>query len=425
MKKYTRKEDRTRNTVAKKKERTFSESERKISKHPTTTKKKENDTFSERSTFQKKKFEHPLHEAIKEAYRGEPFKQNNHTQKVKSEKPFTTNRKYQREKKHNKSTENLGRHGEKNYQRQTTERKKNYREFDDRNSFSFRSSKSNAVEKNKNKSKNPVKQKFQREITKEAFQELRLNRYIANAGICSRRDADELIRSGAIMVNGKTVTELGTKVKKTDVVTYKGKVLVPERLVYVLLNKPKDYITTTDDPEQRKTVMELVKEVCQERIYPVGRLDRNTTGLLLLTNDGELAKLLSHPSSEVEKLYEVAIDKPLARDHEMQIRSQSFALEDGPVQLDAFEILNPSRTLFGIQLHSGRNRIVRRIFEKFGYKVEKLDRVVYAGLTKKDLPRGHWRFLSEEEVIRLKHFTVRKKKELETLAKINWEDFED
>ncbi|GAB4342062.1 MAG: pseudouridine synthase [Flammeovirgaceae bacterium] len=273
-----------------------------------------------------------------------------------------------------------------------------------------------------------IESKLNKKKSLQSHEGIRLNRYISNAGVCSRREADELIRAGKIMVNGKVVTELGTIVKRTDKIEYKGKVLTPEKMVYVLLNKPKDYITTTDDPEQRKTVMSLVEDACDERIYPVGRLDRNTTGLLLLTNDGELTRILSHPSSEVKKLYEVEIDKPLAKDHEAQICSPDFSLEDGLVGLDAFEIISPDRKRFGIAIHSGKNRIVRRIFEKFGYQVEKLDRVMYAGLTKKDLPRGEWRYLSEKEVIFLKNFSAKKKKvsllkELE--SKIRWEDFED
>lgn len=231
---------------------------------------------------------------------------------------------------------------------------------------------------------------------------VRLNKYIANAGVCSRREADGLISAGEIKVNGKVVTELGTKVKLTDKVVYQGKSLNPEKLMYVLLNKPKNYITTTDDPDERKTVMELVANACEERIYPVGRLDRNTTGLLLLTNDGELADKLAHPSNNVKKLYQVDIDKPISDEDFIKIQD-GITLEDGLAQVDEIGLVNETRTSLGLQIHIGRNRIVRRIFEHLGYTVVRLDRVMYAGLTKKDLPRGNWRHLSKQEVIQLKH----------------------
>ncbi|WPP53370.1 pseudouridine synthase [Catalinimonas niigatensis] len=231
---------------------------------------------------------------------------------------------------------------------------------------------------------------------------VRLNKYIANAGVCSRREADTLISAGEIKVNGKVVTELGTKVKITDRVVHKGKSLNPEKLMYVLLNKPKNYITTTDDPEERKTVMQLVAKACEERIYPVGRLDRNTTGLLLLTNDGELADKLAHPSNNVKKLYQVDIDKPITDEDFLKIQD-GVTLEDGLAQVDELGLVNETRTSLGIQIHIGRNRIVRRIFEHLGYDVVRLDRVMYAGLTKKDLPRGTWRHLTPKEVIQLKH----------------------
>lgn len=233
---------------------------------------------------------------------------------------------------------------------------------------------------------------------------IRLNKYISNAGVCSRREADSLISLGEVRVNGKVVTELGTKVKPGDKVTYGSKVLNPERPVYVLLNKPKNFITTTDDPEERNTVMQLVSNACDERIYPVGRLDRNTTGLLLLTNDGSLADKLAHPSNNVKKLYQVYIDKPITDEDFFKVK-EGVKLEDGLAEVDEIGLVNDSRTSLGLQIHIGRNRIVRRIFEHLGYKVVRLDRVMYAGLTKKDLPRGHWRHLSEQEVIRLKHFS--------------------
>ncbi|MBN8821657.1 MULTISPECIES: pseudouridine synthase [unclassified Spirosoma] len=231
----------------------------------------------------------------------------------------------------------------------------------------------------------------------------RLNRYIANSGVCSRREADELIARGDISVNGKVVTEMGYKVKEGDTVKYGTKILNPERFVYVLLNKPKDYITTTEDPEDRRTVMELVADAGNFRIYPVGRLDRNTTGLLLLTNDGELADKLTHPSNNIRKIYQVEIDKPVTEEHFEAIRN-GIELEDGAIKPDALSIITPDAQVIGIEIHSGRNRIVRRIFEHFGYQVTKLDRTTYAGLTKKDLPRGKWRFLEPKEVVKLKYF---------------------
>ena len=232
---------------------------------------------------------------------------------------------------------------------------------------------------------------------------IRLNRFIANAGICSRREADELIRAGAIRVNGKIVTELGVKVSRTDKVQYGDQTLRAEPMVYVLLNKPKGYITTVDDPDDRKTVMMLVKDASRYRIYPVGRLDRNTTGLLLFTNDGELAKKLTHPRYRIDKLYHVELDKNLSKNDLLSIAG-GVELEDGFVKVDeiAWVAGADSKKEVGIRLHSGKNHIVRRIFEKLGYDVVKLDRVIFAGLTKKDLPRGHWRHLSKEEVGRLK-----------------------
>lgn len=231
----------------------------------------------------------------------------------------------------------------------------------------------------------------------------RLNRYIANSGVCSRREADELIARGDISVNGKVVTEMGHKVKPGDTVKYGTKVLNPERFAYVLLNKPKDYITTTEDPEERRTVMELVADAGNFRLYPVGRLDRNTTGLLLLTNDGELADKLTHPSNNVRKIYQVELDKPITDEHFEAIQ-QGIELEDGLIKPDALSIVTPDAQVIGIEIHSGRNRIVRRMFEHFGYEVIKLDRTTFAGLTKKDLPRGKWRFLDPKEVVKLKYF---------------------
>lgn len=231
---------------------------------------------------------------------------------------------------------------------------------------------------------------------------IRLNKFLANAGICSRREADEFIEAGVVKVNGEVVTELGTKVKPTDEVRFHEEPVNIEKKVYVLLNKPKDYVTTSDDPQNRKTVMDLVKGVCRERIYPVGRLDRNTTGVLLLTNDGELAAKLTHPQYRKKKIYHVTLDKNVAASDMRQI-ADGIQLEDGEIHADAIEYADAvDKKQVGIEIHSGRNRIVRRIFEHFGYKVTKLDRVYFAGLTKKNVRRGDWRFLTEKEVTMLR-----------------------
>ena len=227
---------------------------------------------------------------------------------------------------------------------------------------------------------------------------IRLNKYLANAGVCSRREADEFITSGAVKVNGEVVTELGTKVKRSDEVLFNENPVSIEKKVYILLNKPKDYVTTSDDPQQRKTVMDLVKDACPERIYPVGRLDRNTTGVLLLTNDGELASKLTHPKFLKKKVYHVFLDKNVSTE-DLQKIADGIELEDGEVHADSIEYADErDHSQVGIEIHSGRNRIVRRIFESLGYRVVKLDRVQFAGLTKKNLRRGDWRFLTEKEV---------------------------
>ena len=227
---------------------------------------------------------------------------------------------------------------------------------------------------------------------------LRLNKFLANAGVCSRREADEFIQAGVVTVNGEVVTELGTKILRTDEVKFHDAPVSLEKKVYVLLNKPKDYVTTSDDPQQRKTVMDLVKDVCPERIYPVGRLDRNTTGVLLLTNDGDLASKLTHPKFLKKKVYHVHLDKNLTA-HDMQQISEGITLEDGEIKADAVAYADDhDKSQVGIEIHSGKNRIVRRIFESLGYRVTKLDRVQFAGLTKKNLRRGDWRFLTEKEV---------------------------
>jgi 23S rRNA pseudouridine2605 synthase len=244
-----------------------------------------------------------------------------------------------------------------------------------------------------------------RKNTKEENDDLiRLNRYISNAGICSRRKADELIEAGVVSVNGVVVTEMGHKVDPyKDEIRYNGELLKREKKVYVLLNKPKDYITTTDDPQERKTVMHLVDKASKERIYPVGRLDRNTTGLLLMTNDGELADKLSHPRNGITKIYQLELNKNLTQGDFNKIQF-GIELEDGFIKPDNISyVAGGSKNEIGIQIHSGKNRIVRRIFEHLGYDVVKLDRVVYGNLTKKDLPRGRWRYLDEHELIQIKH----------------------
>ena len=233
-------------------------------------------------------------------------------------------------------------------------------------------------------------------------EQIRLNKFMANAGICSRREADEFIQQGLVKVNGEVVTELGTKISHSDVVEYDEKVVTLESKCYILLNKPKDCVTTSDDPNGRTTVMDLVKGACNERIYPVGRLDRNTTGVLLLTNDGDLASKLTHPKYVKKKIYHVWTDKDISED-DMQTIADGIELEDGPIHADAISYATDTdRNQAGIEIHSGRNRIVRRIFESLGYHVTKLDRVYFAGLTKKNLPRGRWRYLTQEEVNFLK-----------------------
>lgn len=243
-----------------------------------------------------------------------------------------------------------------------------------------------------------------RDKFQEAPKETRLNKYIANAGVCSRREADQLISDGKINVNGKTITELGYKVKPGDKVQYQGKMLIAEKPQYVLLNKPNDFITTVSDPHNRNTVMNLVAKACDERIYPVGRLDRNTTGLLLFTNDGDLAKKLTHPSYRIKKIYQVTLDKPITNQDFDDIL-KGVPLEDGIAIPDEMAVVSDDKQVLGIEIHIGRNRIVRRMFEHFGYRVEKLDRVMFGPLTKKNLPRGKYRHLTPKEVIQLKNLS--------------------
>jgi 23S rRNA pseudouridine2605 synthase len=269
----------------------------------------------------------------------------------------------------------------------------------------------NSKPKNKKKSSfsktkpNPYRKDIRKDTPKQRIEEpteIRLNKYISNSGICSRREADTYIKSGSATVNGKVITEMGYKVKLDDEVRFDGSLINPETKKYVLLNKPKNFITTMDDERGRKTVMDLVGGATKERIYPVGRLDRNTTGLLLFTNDGEMAKKLTHPKHNVRKLYHASLDKKLAM-KDLQKISENFVLEGKMVFVDAISYIeNQSKTEVGIEIHSGRNRIVRKIFAHFGYTVIKLDRVLFSGLTKKNLSRGHWRHLTQQEINNLK-----------------------
>lgn len=241
-------------------------------------------------------------------------------------------------------------------------------------------------------------------------EEMPLNKYLAHSGVCGRREAAEIVKTGKVSVNGNVIKEPGHKVSIKDTITVSGKKIhITKDLVYILLNKPKDYLTTTDDPQKRKTVLDLITHATKERVYPVGRLDRNTSGVLLLTNDGEMAQRLTHPSNEVKKVYAVTLDKPLTKAHFDAIL-KGVPLEDGVANVDVLAYAdNADRTQIGVELHTGRNRIVRRIFEHYGYDVKNLDRVTFAGLTKKNVPRGKWRFLAEKEVRDLKFFKKGKK----------------
>lgn len=250
----------------------------------------------------------------------------------------------------------------------------------------------------KSKKAGPKKTSDQPNVSEDA---IRLNRYVANAGVCSRREADVLIATGVVSVNGKIITEMGYKVNPGDVVNYGGVPIKNETKKYLLLNKPKDYITTMDDPEERRTVLELIKKACKERLYPVGRLDRNTTGVLLFTNDGDMTAKLTHPKFDVRKVYHVTLNKKMAPE-DYKMLNEGFELPDGFIKPDATDFVGAGRYELGVEIHSGRNRIVRRMFEHLGYEVIKLDRVAFAGLTKKDLPRGKYRFLTEKEVSFLK-----------------------
>ncbi len=237
---------------------------------------------------------------------------------------------------------------------------------------------------------------------KSSSDEVRLNRYLSSAGICSRREADTYIAAGVVTINGKVITELGTKVKYGDVVKFNDAPIIPEKLTYILLNKPKDYVTSLDDAHAKNTVIDLIRNGCKERVFPVGRLDKATTGLLLLTNDGELADFLSHPRNNKKKIYQVKLDRVIDQD-DLQKLYDGIELEDGKAKADEISYCTPGdKSEIGIEIHSGKNRIVRRMFEHLGYKVKKLDRVYYAGLTKKNLPRSKWRYLNDQEIVMLK-----------------------
>ena len=271
-----------------------------------------------------------------------------------------------------------------------------------KNKIDFKGAKNKGGDEKKS-SFDPELKKKQVTSIKKYSEEIRLNRYLAKAGICSRREADDLIKAGVVKVNGEIILEMGYKVQPGDLVNYGGQTLKPERHVYVLLNKPKDFITTRSDPQDRRTVMNLIAKATKENIYPVGRLDRMTTGLLLFTNDGELTRKLTHPSSEIEKIYHVFTDKVVKYD-DLKKLQEGIELEDGMIKADKAKYVGngEDKKQVGVELHSGRNRIVRRMFEHLGYRVIKLDRVVFAGLTKKDLPRGKYRLLSEREIATLK-----------------------
>jgi len=248
----------------------------------------------------------------------------------------------------------------------------------------------------------PVNKKPVRKSPVKSQEAVRLNRFIANCGICSRREADDLIRNGLISVNGKIVTEMGLKITSKDDIRYKNRRLSAEKKVYILMNKPKGYVTTVEDPHADHTVLEIIGDECPERVYPVGRLDKSTTGVLLLTNDGDLTGKLTHPRYEKKKIYQVTLDKQVLKNDLFRL-TEGVELEDGLVAADAVAYADSEdKTQIGIELHSGKNRVIRRMFETLGYKVKKLDRVYFAGLTKKNLPRGKWRYLSDKEIVMLK-----------------------
>lgn len=300
-----------------------------------------------------------------------------------------------------KKTSSGGRHqGKGKPQKSTNSKFESKRKFSDKSKSGSKESFKKPVEKFSKPSR-PV-QKTKKLVAADPSDGIRLNKYIANAGICSRREADVYIAAGNASVNGKVITEMGYKVMPNDVVKFDNISITPEKKQYVLLNKPKNFITTMEDDRGRRTVMDLVANATKERIYPVGRLDRNTTGLLLFTNDGELAKKLTHPKHNIEKIYHASLDKKLSM-ADLQKIDTGFVLDERRVIVDEISyIQNQPKSEVGVKIHSGRNRIVRRIFEHFNYSVVKLDRVIFAGLTKKDLPRGHWRHLTEMELNNLR-----------------------
>jgi len=297
------------------------------------------------------------------------------------------NRNTRKDRNDNSGAGNRGRKGKSSADKKPFERKK------------IRLKRRTTTDSPKNKNKRWGAKRTERTAT---TGEMRLNRFVANAGVSSRREADKYIAAGLITVNGKPVTEMGVKVKMTDDVRFDGRRLNAEKKVYILVNKPKDFVTTTADPHAERTVMDLVEDACDERVYPVGRLDRSTTGVLLLTNDGEMADRLTHPSHNIKKIYQATLDKPVTKNDLLQI-ADGVELEDGFIAADAISFIDPAdKTEIGLEIHSGKNRVVRRIFEHLGYKVKKLDRVFFAGLTKKNLSRGRWRMLSQKEVQFLK-----------------------
>lgn len=292
------------------------------------------------------------------------------------------------------------------YDRERNDENRDYkRKFDRNTRYNREQDEISHTEKEELRQKHYSKKKILAHRIKNETEEteLRLNRFISMSGVCSRRDADELIKSGRVKVNGEVVDTVGVKVKKKDKVEVDDVMIIPERKVYLVLNKPKDYVTTVDDPLERKTVMSLVEGACKERVYPIGRLDRQTTGVLLFTNDGDLAKKLTHPKFDHKKIYHVFLDKAVT-EQDIQTIADGIQLEDGFIQADEISYASEDRTEVGIEIHSGKNRIVRRIFEHFGYQIVKLDRVYFAGITKKNIPRGKWRFLTSEEVNVLKYY---------------------
>lgn len=325
------------------------------------------------------------------------------TEKVfqKSKKEFNNSEKKYSSKQNFKKDEKFSRNSEKSFDSEKPLKQSRGAEKRDNKSRQYRPE--NPIFENSKRNTRNIEGSRRRESTKKSKpknskEEIRLNKFISNSGICSRRDADILISTGLVKVNGKIVTTLGYKVNINDKVVVDGNEIKSEKKVYLILNKPKDTITTTDDPTGRKTVMDIVKNACRERIYPVGRLDRNTTGILIFTNDGELSKRLTHPSHKIIKVYQVTLDKNLTSE-DLKTISEGVKIDDDFVAIDGIDwVEKGKKNIVGIQIHSGKYHVVKRIFEKFGYNVVKLDRTMFGPLTKKNLPRGTWRFLTEEEI---------------------------